>query len=84
MGRGRAGLKERGFSHFRVVLREIDFKLKLYQAKTTGQKKRWYYLQQRAIEDYAKAKAERDEIRSMEEQTAKYAAMAAAAAAKRK
>jgi large subunit ribosomal protein L22 len=72
MGRGRAGRMEHKFSHFRVVLREIDFKLRIYQAPTLGQKKRWFIRQQQAESEYAKAKAERDEISRLEKETEAY------------
>lgn len=71
MGRGRSGRMLRRHSHFRVVLREIDFKLRIYQAPSLNQKKKWFLLQQRAEEDYAAAKAERDEIERLEQQVAK-------------
>jgi large subunit ribosomal protein L22 len=72
MGRGRAGRMEHKHSHFRVVLREIDFKLRIYQAPTLGQKKRWFLRQQQAEADFAKAKAERDEISRLEKETEAY------------
>jgi ribosomal protein L22 len=72
MGRGRSGRMEHKFSHFRVVLREIDFKLRIYQAETLNQKKRWFLRQQQAEADYAKAKAERDEITRLEKETEAY------------
>ena len=69
MGRGRAGRMEHKHSHFRVVIREIDFKLRIYQAPTLGQKKRWFMRQQQADTDFATAKAERDEISRLEKET---------------
>lgn len=70
MGRGRSGKKERKHAHFRVVLREIDFKLRIYQAPTINQKKKWFLLQQQAEGDYARAKVERDEIERLKRETA--------------
>lgn len=70
MGRGRSGKMERKHSHIRVVLREIDFRLKIYQAKTIGQKKKWYLLQQQAEKDFALAAAKREEIKRLERETA--------------
>jgi large subunit ribosomal protein L22 len=70
MGRGRYGRMERKHSHFRVVLREIDFKLKLVQAPTVNQKKKWFQLQQQAERDGAQAKAERDEMARLEREAA--------------
>lgn len=69
MGRGRTGRLEHKHSHMRVVLREIDFKLKIVQAKTLNQKKKWFVLQQQAEKDAARAKVERDEIERLERQT---------------
>ena len=70
MSRGQAGRKERKHSHMRVVLREIDFPLKIYQAKSLAQKKRWYLLQQQAEKDYARRAAEREETKRLEEKAA--------------
>lgn len=70
MGRGRAGKKERRHSHFRVVLREIDFKLRIYQATTAGQKKRWLSLQQKSQSDYDQKLIERTEIANLEKEAA--------------
>ena len=50
------------FSHIRVVLREIDFKLKIYQAKTLNQKKKWLAHQMRADADGKAAAAKRKEM----------------------
>ncbi|MHA7927726.1 MAG: hypothetical protein ACX936_21210 [Marinobacter sp.] len=63
------------FSHIRVVLREIDFKLKIYQARTLGEKKKWLQHQMRAKNDSDAAKAQREEeqrqMRQQEEQKEK-------------
>jgi large subunit ribosomal protein L22 len=72
MGRGRSGRMEHKFCHFRVVLREIDFKLRIYQAESLNQKKRWFIRQQQAEADFAAAKAERDEITRLEQETEAY------------
>ena len=69
MGRGRSGRMEHKHAHFRVVLREIDFKLRIYQAPTVNQKKRWFLLQQKAEADGARAKAEREEVERLERET---------------
>jgi large subunit ribosomal protein L22 len=71
MGRGRTGRKEHRHAHFRVVLREIDFRLRIYQAPTLNQKKKWFLLQQRADREGARAQAEREEIARLERETAK-------------
>jgi len=62
MGRGRNGIMHHKYSHVRVMLREIDFKLKIYQAKTLNQKKKWLQHQIRAEVDAKQAKAKRDEM----------------------
>lgn len=66
MGRGRHGFMEHKHSHMRVVLREIDFKLRIYQAPSINQKKKWFMLQQEAERDGARARAEREEIARLE------------------
>lgn len=50
------------FSHIRVVLREIDFPLKIYEQKSLNQKKKWLLHQKRAEQDARAAKAKRDEM----------------------
>jgi large subunit ribosomal protein L22 len=74
MGRGRMGRMEHKFSHMRVVLREIDFKLKVYQAPTINQKKRWLQLQLQAQRDGDRAQAEREELERLEKQAESVAA----------
>jgi len=66
-GRGRMGIMHHKHSHMRVVLREIDFPLKIYQAPTLYQKKKWVKLQIEARAEYLNAKKERDEMRELEE-----------------
>ena len=56
------------FSNIRVVLREIDFPLRIYQQKTLNQKKKWLLHQQRAERDAQEAKAKRDELERLERQ----------------
>lgn len=51
----------------RLVVREIDFKLKIYQEKAYSQKKKWLNLFLRAQEEAAVAKEERDELKKYEE-----------------
>jgi large subunit ribosomal protein L22 len=82
MGRGRTGRMEHRHAHMRVVLREIDFKLKVYQAPTLNQKKRWLERQMVAQRDGARAAAEREEMARLERQEAEAAAKASAAAKK--
>ncbi|GAX10745.1 hypothetical protein FisN_14Lh266 [Fistulifera solaris] len=66
MGRGRSGRMEHKHSHIRLVLREIDFKLRIYQAPSLNQKKKWFLLQQQAERDGARATAEREEVKRLE------------------
>ncbi|KAG7347284.1 50S ribosomal protein L22 [Nitzschia inconspicua] len=62
MGRGRHGIMHHKFSHIRVVLREIDFPLKIYQQKSMNQKKKWLMHQKRAEQDGQAASAKRQEM----------------------
>ncbi len=57
---------EHKHSHIRLVLREIDFKLRIYQATSLNQKKKWFMLQQQAERDGARATAEREEVKRLE------------------
>jgi hypothetical protein len=56
------GVMHHKFSHIRVVLREIDFPLRIYQQKSFNQKKKWMFHQQRAAKNAQAAKAKREEI----------------------
>jgi hypothetical protein len=56
------GVMHHKFSHIRVVLREIDFPLKIYQQKSLNQKKKWLMHQKRAEQDARAAKTKRDEM----------------------
>lgn len=56
------------FSNIRVVLREIDFPLRIFQQKSLNQKKKWLRLQHRAEQDAKAAKAKRDELKRLEKQ----------------
>lgn len=56
------------FSNIRVVLREIDFPLRIYQQKSLNQKKKWLMHQQRAEQDAKAAKAKREEMKRLEKQ----------------
>mmetsp|Transcript_3826 Transcript_3826/g.10046 ORF Transcript_3826/g.10046 Transcript_3826/m.10046 type:complete len:325 (+) Transcript_3826:36-1010(+) len=70
MGRGRHGIMHHKFSHIRVVLREIDFPLRIYQQKSLNQKKNWLRHQQRAEYDARAATAKREELERLEKQEA--------------
>ena len=58
----RHGVMHHRFAHMRVVLREIDFKLKIYQAKSLNQKKKWLQHKIRAEQEFERAQAERQEL----------------------
>jgi len=62
MGRGRHGVMHHKHSHISLVLREIDFPLRIYQQKSLNQKKKWMFHQQRAKKDAEAAKAKREEV----------------------
>jgi large subunit ribosomal protein L22 len=68
MGRGRAGKMYRRFSHVRLVLREIDFPLKLLQCKSINQRLKWVALMEKAEEDKKVYMEERKEIEELESQ----------------
>ena len=61
------GKMTRPFSHMRLVVREIDFKLKLYQETTYSQKKKWLNIFLRAQAEAAVAQAKREELQELEE-----------------
>ena len=58
----RRGLMTRPYSHIRLVLREIDFKLRIYLEPTIRGKKEWLNLQVIAEADERKAQEERAEM----------------------
>jgi len=62
MGRGRHGIMHHKHSHISLVLREIDFPLRIYQQKSLNQKKKWMFHQQRANKDAEAAKTKREEL----------------------
>lgn len=71
MGRGRAGMKRRRHSNMRVVLREIDFDLKILQASSTTKKRKWLMRKKIAEEDAKKSLLEKEEIAKLQEATKK-------------
>lgn len=70
MGRGRAGKKLRRFSHVRIVLREIDFPLKIMTSATINQRNKWIKKMETALEDSEISKREKDEIEQLEKELA--------------
>lgn len=68
--RGKSGIVHRRHCHIRLVLREIDFPMKIALATTEGQKRRWMEQMRLADLDAAEAKEERDELAELEEAAA--------------
>jgi ribosomal protein L22 len=66
MGKGRAGILHHKYSHMRVVLRQIDFAMKIFLAKTPQEKERWIQRYIVSQKEYELAKAKREEIQSLE------------------
>jgi len=66
MGRGRAGKMHRRFSHARVVLREIDFPLKIMQCTSLNQRQKWKSRMEVALEDQAVYLKEKEELEALE------------------
>jgi len=66
MGRGRAGKKLRRFSHIRLVLREIDFPLKIIMARTKGERSKWIERMNIARKDYEESLSEKEELERLE------------------
>ena len=50
----------------RIVLREIDFKLKIYQQETYNQKKKWLNLQLQAERDADVTRADKEVLEKYE------------------
>jgi len=66
--KGRFGKKFKRYSHLRIVLREIDFPLRIYQARSIYQKKTWIRRQLHAEKEAEVANIERDELARLEKQ----------------
>jgi len=66
MAKGRFGRMEHPRSHVRLVLREIDFQLKIYQAYSKKEKLRWYKMQERATEEARQVAEEKAEEKALE------------------
>ncbi len=54
------------FSNMRVVLREIDFPLKVYQAPTMAEKRLWLERYKRAKRQFGEALQQREELERLE------------------
>ena len=66
MGRGRSGIKRRRFSHVRLVLREIDFDLKIRESYTKREKMDWFVKKLNAEKEHLEANKEREELEMLE------------------
>lgn len=75
-GRGRTGRKERRHSHMRVVLREIDFDLKIAQSKTPGERRKWFNKAVGAKEMADISNRERAELQALDKAAAAMASEA--------
>jgi large subunit ribosomal protein L22 len=68
MGRGRSGKKIRRFTHVRLILREIDFPLKILSATSLNQRQMWIHKMNLAVEDARAYAVERQEMERLEQQ----------------
>mmetsp|Transcript_13137 Transcript_13137/g.28516 ORF Transcript_13137/g.28516 Transcript_13137/m.28516 type:complete len:291 (+) Transcript_13137:128-1000(+) len=66
MGRGRAGIMHHRFSHVRVVLREIDFPLKIALCNSVAGKRKWLEKMKIAEREGEGARLEREEVERLE------------------
>lgn len=64
--KGRFGKRLRRHSHIRLVLREIDFELKILQANTISEKRNWLMLKKQAEDDYEMARKEKRELKELQ------------------
>jgi hypothetical protein len=67
-GKGRMGIMHHKYSHMRVILREIDFPLKIYQAPSLNKKRKLVKMQIEARQEYLAAKKDRDELNALKEE----------------
>jgi len=65
MARGRHGKMTRPHAHMRLILREIDFSVKIYQQRSKYAKLKWLNLMHEAEEDAAEAQAKRAELQAV-------------------
>jgi len=68
MGRGRSGRMKHRFSHMRLVLREIDFPLKIVTSTTKGKRQQWIKKMEIALEEKARNDQERAELEELEKE----------------
>lgn len=62
----RFGKRLRRHSHIRLVLREIDFELKILQANTISEKRNWLMLKKQAEDDYEMARKDKRELKELQ------------------
>jgi ribosomal protein L22 len=70
MGRGRSGKMARRFAHIRIVLREIDFPLKIMQCTSVNQRRKWIKKMEVALKEVKEYDEEREEIEGLEREVA--------------
>ena len=70
MGRGRSGKMARRFAHIRIVLREIDFPLKIMQCTSVNQRRKWIKKMEVALKEVKEYDTERKEIEGLEREVA--------------
>jgi len=68
MGRGRSGKMTRPFTHVRLVLREIDFPLKILSCTSIHQRLKWIEKMNIALEESKVYRKQRQEIELLEKQ----------------
>lgn len=68
MGRGRAGKMYRRFTHIRIVLREIDFPLKIMQCTSINQRNQWAKRMELATREVEEYQMEKEEIEALEKE----------------
>ena len=66
MGRGRTGIMHHRFSHVRVVLREIDFPLKIALCNSVAGKRKWLEKMKIAEREGEATRLEREEVERLE------------------
>lgn len=67
-GKGRMGIMHHKYSHMRVILREIDFPLKIYQAPSLNKKRKLVKMQIESRQEYLAAKKDRDELNALKDE----------------
>lgn len=68
MGRGRSGKMFRRFSHIRMVLREIDYPLKIMTSTSMNERGKWIKKMESAFEDLESNRDKEKEIEQLEKE----------------